>query len=279
MSRLLIIIPLMVLALVQVGCDNTVEPISADQVDTVALYGFLDMRSDKQVIRLEALRSTILSRSNDLEGVRVRSIAVGSGTFQEWRDSTATDDAGNPITLYVSDFTPQAGATYRLTVTRDDQVLAEATTDVPDAPGLLLDPVTGDENTLAQTVYLRDMDGAPERVVISYTVVDIDQSEPITIPVSYGRLSEQPVSQLNFDVTYWSDRFVVMNALGRDIDEVGVKLMRIEMTFDLPSPEWVDVASTNLTGGLGFFASVGRYTYSWPLDLESVTTMGWINAQ
>ena len=110
-------------------------------------------------------------------------------------------------------------------------------------------------------------------------VIDIDQSEPITVPVFYGRIAESPVTQLSFDVTYWSDLYVVMNALGRDIDEPGVRLQRIELSFDLPSPEWDDMDSSNLLGGLGFFGSVGRYSYSWALDDQSVATLGWIDVQ
>lgn len=279
MKRLLPIISLLLAVFIQAGCDNTVEPISADREDTVALYGVLDMRTNTQIIRLEALRSTILSQDDDLENIRVRSIVVGSGTFVEWRDSTGTDDAGNPVSLYVADFTPMAGARYRLTVMRDDVLLVDAFTDVPAAPGLLIDPARGDESSLAQTVYLRDMNGAPEGVTVSYTVIDVGQSEPTTIAVPYSRIVEQPVTQLNFDVTYFADRFVVMNALGRGIDEPGVQLRRVELTFDLPSTEWADAQSSNLPQGLGFFASVGRYSYSWTLDEQSVVTLGWINAQ
>ncbi len=279
MKRLFPTIALSLTVLVLAGCDNMVEPISADREDTVALYGFLDMRAATQVIRLEALRSTILNQEDDLENVRVRSIAVGSGTFVEWRDSTGTDDAGKPVSLYVADFAPAAGTRYRLTATRDDVVLAEAITDVPAAPGLWIDLARGDENSLAQTVILRDMHGVPERVTVSFTVIDPDQPEPLTIAVPYGPLVQQPVTELIFDVTYYADRFVVMNALGRDFDEPGVQLVRVELTFDLPSPEWGDVDSSNLLGGLGFFASVGRYSYSWILDEQSVETLGWINAQ
>jgi len=279
MRHFLVIISLLGCACVLSGCENTLEPLSADREDTIALYGILDMRSNQQVIRLEALRASILANDDELDGIRVRSIAIGSGTFQEWRDSLATDDAGNPITLFVSDFTPEAGTSYRLTVSRDQQLLAEAVTKVPAAPGLLLDPVTGDESSLSQTVYLRDMNGAPESVTISYSVIDIGASVPTTVDVSYGRIAEAPVTQLSFDVTYWSDRFVVVNALGRDIDEAGIKLTQIELSFDLPSPAWADAQSSNLLGGLGFFASVGRYSYTWPLDQQSVETMGWIDAQ
>jgi hypothetical protein len=273
------LISLFAAALVLGGCDNLVEPISESRTGSVAVYGVLDMRMEEQVIRLEALRSTILAESSELDDVTIRSIAVGEGSFQDWTRVDSTDSAGNPITLFVASFTPKAGTTYRVDVFRNGEVISEARTTIPSQPRLVLDPVIGDESTLSQTLYLAGLNGIPESLTVAYTVVDIDESDPVTVPVPYGRIVEQPVSQLNFDVTYFSDRFVVMNQLGRDIDESGVRLRRLEMSFDLISPEWNEINATNVTGGLGFFASVGRYTYSWALDDQSVSTIGWVNEQ
>ena len=274
-----IIISLFAAALVLSGCDNVVEPISEGQSESIAIYGLLDMRTDTQTIRLEALRSTILAQSTDLDGVSIRSIAVGTGAFQEWSKVDSTDSAGNSITLFTAAFTPEAGVTYRVDVSRNGQVISEAHTTIPPQPRLVLDPVIGDESTLSQTLYLLDINGTPEGLTVAYTVVDIDDGDPVTVPVAYGRIVDQPVSQLNFDVTYFSDRFIVMNQLGRDIDEAGVRLRRLEMSFDLPSSEWNDVGSPNVTSGLGFFASVGRYNYTWTLDDQSVSIIGWVNEQ
>jgi len=265
--------------LVLAGCDNVVEPVSSDRPESVAIYGLLDMRTDRQMVRLEALRSTILEQPGGLDSITVRSIAEGSGTFQTWTRLDSTDGVGNPVTLFEADFTPQAGTTYRVDVLRGETVLSQARTTIPPQPQIAFGPIGGDEFSLAQTLYLSGVNGAPEQARVTYTVVDIDATLPVPIPVSYGRLADGPVSDLNFDITYGSDRFVVMNQLRRDIDEVGVRFRGVTLSFDLPSPEWTDVEARNVTGGLGFFASVGRYSYTWILDDQTVSTMGWINAQ
>ncbi len=271
---------LLVLSLMLVSaCDNTVEPIAEDRIDAVAVYGFLDMRTDRQVVRLESLRSTILDQTPEAGDLRVRSIKVGTATFQEWSDSLATNEAGDPISVFVANFTPEAGAEYRLEVSRDGDIIAEARTLVPEQPRFLIDPAEGDEDNRTQTLYLLGINGAPEIVFVHYTVIDIGESEPETISVSYGRLSETPITEANLKVNYWSDRFNVMNQLGRDLDESGVQFRRIELSFDLPGPEWFNPTQTTVSSGLGFFGSVGQYRYTWDLDAETVAAMGWIDSQ
>lgn len=261
------------------GCDNVVEPISQERSESIAVYGLLDMRTDQQLIRLESLRSTILAQPDEQEGITVRSIAVGSGTFQSWQRVDSTDIDGTPILLFGADFMPEPGTTYRVDVFRNGNLISEARTTIPPRPNVAFGPVGGEGRSLSQTLYMTSLNGAPEEVSLSYTVVDIDETLPITVPVAYGRLSEQPVSELQFNASYGSDRFIVMNRLGRDIDEAGVRFRGLELSFDIPSPEWTSTGATDVTGGLGFFASVGRYTYSWPLEDQIVSALGWIDEQ
>lgn len=261
------------------GCNNVVEPISGERSESMAIYGLMDMRTDRQFLRLEPLRSTILAQPNDLEDISVRSIAVGTGTFQPWERVDTTDVDGSPIILYAANFVPEAGRTYRVDVLREGNSIAQARTTVPARPNIALGPVSGDEQTLVQTLFVSSLNGAPEQVSVSYTVVDIDDTLPVTVPVAYGRLADQPVSEVQFDVSYGTDRLIVMNRLGRDIDEVGVRFQGLELSFDLPSPEWTNTGSVSTTGGLGFFASVGRYSYSWTLDNRTLSALGWIDEQ
>ena len=237
------------------------------------------MRTDRQILRLEALRSTILEQSQGLDGVEVRSIEEGTGTFQRWTRVDSTDIDGQPITLFVADLLPDAGTTYRVDVLRGDAVLSQARTTIPARPRLTIGPVEEDDSARSQTLYLTEVNGAPEHVQVNYTVVDIGEVQPVSLPVAYGRLADAPVSDVNVTISYSTDRFVVMNQLRRDIDEVGVRFRGISLSFDLPSPEWIDVQSDNVTDGLGFFASVGRYSYTWTLSDETVTSLGWINEQ
>ena len=273
------IIASIVWVLVCAGCDNVVDPIASDRNGSVAIYGVLDMRTERQLLRLEALRSTIEEAPGGLDGIAVRSVDEGTGVTQDWALLDSTDRSGTPITLFEAFFNPRESATYRVEVYRSDSVLSYARTTIPTRPVLTTGSVVGDSSQLAQSIHLSDINGIPERAQVAYTVIDSSQSLPVTIPVAYGRLATQPVSDLTFDVVYGSDRFVVMAQLGREMDDEGVRFHGLSLTFDLPSPEWTNVQVDNVAGGLGFFGAVGRYSYTWTLEDEVVAAIGWINEQ
>lgn len=270
---------LLAVLLTLTACENTVEPVVEDADVRFAVYGFLDMRTDRQVVRVESLRPTILAEGGSLEGVLVTAVEEGTGTRHVFRDSVATDAEGSSVSLFVASFLPKAGRAYRLEVARPGEPATLARTVLPEMPLLQFEPAAGTEATLAQTLYLIGVNGAPEATTVYYTVVPPGGEEPVTIPVNYGRLSTGPVSDLNFPVHFFSDRYIVMDALGLDVDVPGVRLLKLELSFDLPSTEWSQVQPRNIERGHGFFASVGRYRYTWLLDRPSVQTLGWIDIQ
>lgn len=261
------------------ACDNVVEPVSEDVQSRYVVYGVLDMRSERQVLRIEALRPTILSAEDDLDNVRVVLSDTETGQRVEFRDSLAARSDGEPIHLFVADIVPESGRTYRLDIARPGEPGTVATTTVPDSPVLHRDAAMGDENTLSQTLYVVGVNAAPENVTVSYTVALPGGEEEVTVPVSYGRLTDSAVADLVFPVKYYADRFVVMNMLGLDVDDTGIRLRRVEVQVDIPSLEWRQALPNNITRGHGFFASVGRYSFSWRLDAASVSTLGWIDEQ
>ncbi|MDA0378641.1 MAG: hypothetical protein O3C45_02735 [Bacteroidetes bacterium] len=276
MKRLLLILSF---ALVLAACDNTVDPVLEDADVRYAVHGFLDMRTDRQILRIESLRPTILAEAGAMVGVDVVVAEEGTGVRHVFRDSSATASDGSPLTLFVASFRPQAGRTYRLEAGRPGELPLVATTRIPMAPTLQFGNVTGTLENLEQVLFLTGIEGVPEGVTMYYTVTPPAQDDRVTIPVRYGRLASGPVSDLNFSVSYTSDRFVVMNALRLNSDTPGVRLGRIEMSVDLPSPEWRLVQPGNIQRGHGQFASVGRYRYSWRLDRPSVEILGWIDEQ
>ena len=273
------LIPILSLLLLLTACENAVEPVVEDAEVRYAVYGFLDMRTDHQVIRVEALRPTILAEGDELDGVQVMVVEEGTGTRHLFRDSTGVATDGSPVSLFVADFVPTAGRNYRLEVGRPDESPTVATTRVPEVPILQFGLTTGTADDLSQILYLISVNGAPEAVTLFYTVLVPGEDDPVTIPINYGRLVQSPVSDLNFPVEYFSDRYIIMNTLRLDADTPGVRLQKIEMSLDLPSVEWTRVQPGNILRGHGFFASVGRYRYTWQLDRPSVEILGWIDGQ
>lgn len=272
-------VPIILAVLLLTACENTVEPVVEDAEVRYAVYGFLDMRTERQVIRVESLRPTILSEGTVLEDVQVTVIEEGTGMRTSFRDSMATAEDGSPVSLFVADLTLLPGRSYRLEVTRPGELPTVARTRIPATPVLQFGQTTGSVADLAQTLYLLGVNGAPEAATIYYTVVAPTVEDPVTVPVNYGRLTTTPVADLSFPVNYFLDRFIVMNALQLNLDVPGVRFLRLEMSFDLPSEEWGQVEPRNIDRGHGFFASVGRYHYSWLLDRQSVETLGWIDEQ
>lgn len=270
---------LLAAALLLTACDNTVEPVVQDAEVRYAVYGFLDMRAPRQVIRVEPLRPTILAEDTSLDGVQVTVIEEGTGMRHVFRDSSSVDQDGYPVSLFVAEFTPLAGKFYRLEVARPGERPTVARTNLPPSPVLQFGQTTGTASDLSQTLFLQRIEGAPESATVYYTVVAPDKEDPVTVQVNYGRLSTAPVSELNFEVNYFLDRFAVMNTLGLDLGEPGVRLQRIELSFDLPSAEWAQVEPRNIERGHGFFASVARYRYTWQLERPAVEILGWIDEQ
>ena len=273
------LIPILSVLLLLTACDNTVEPVVEDAEVRYAVYGFLDMRTHHQVIRVEALRPTILTEGDELDGVQVTVVEEGTGTRHLFRDSTGVAADGSPVSLFVADFVPTPGRNYRLQVGRPNESPTVATTQVPEVPILQFGLTTGTADDLSQVLYLISVNGAPEAVTLFYTVLVPGEDDPVTIPINYGRLVQSPVSDLNFPVEYFSDRYIIMNTLRLDADTPGVRLQKIEMSLDLPSVEWTRVQPDNIQRGHGFFGSVGRYRYTWQLDRPSVEILGWIDGQ
>ena len=278
MNRLRTIAVVLMLAALA-ACDNVVEPVSEGVQSRYVVYGVLDMRSDQQVFRIEALRPTILAEDDGLDGVRVVLSDTETGQRVGFRDSVVTRSDADPIHLFVADFLPESGRTYSLDISRSGELGTVATTAVPETPVLLRDEALGDVSTLSQTVYVVGVNARPENVTVIYTVALPGGEEERKVPVSYGRITEAAVGDLVFPIKYYADRFVVMNMLGLDVDEPGVRLRRIDLQVDIPSKEWGQTLPNNITRGHGFFASVGRYSFTWRLDDASVSTLGWIDEQ
>jgi len=261
------------------GCDNTVEPIADTSGDAFAVFGFLDMRSDHQVIRVESLRPTILASGTSLVGVSVTTSNELTGQRVVWTDSAGVDEDGLPVTLFTASFRPEPGARYRLEVRGDGDAATTATTQIPEAPTFYTDPAVGDESSLSQRVYMQNLPGPPQGLSMNYTVVDIGQEIPVTIPVSYGDSGSSTSSGWALDVLLFSDRFVVMRGLNRDIGDQGIALRNLRLAVQVPSAEWNAPPESNIHRGHGFFGSVGYYTYQWRLDSQSVGVIGWLDEQ
>ena len=274
-------VALMAVLFVLAGCENTIEPI-VDDIDDYAVYGYLDMRTDRQVLRVEALRPTLLASGDDLDrvaDVSVVTIDLTSGQRIEWADSSGFDDDGGPVTFFTAGFRPLEGHEYRLSVGGSGGTLLSANTTIPTAPVFYRDELTGTIDDFAQPAFLQGLTSAPQQLHVEYTVINIGEETPVTIPVSYGNQGFASNDGWVFTVNYHSDQYVVMRDLGRDLGEPGIRFRKIAVSFAVPSTEWQQTPGSNISNGLGFFGSLAHYQYNWQLDARAVELFGWIDEQ
>ncbi|MDA0684103.1 MAG: hypothetical protein O3A57_06715 [Bacteroidetes bacterium] len=269
---------LFALVFILIGCDNTIEPI-VDDVTGYAVYGYLDMRTERQVIRVEALRPILLASSGDLGDLSVTSYDNNTGQHFEWTDSSAFDNSGVPITLFTAHFRPLEGHEYSLIVEGSGGTALEATTTIPTAPIFYSDELRGTIENLTQPVFLQGIAVPPQDLRVEYTMINVGEEDPVTIPVSYGNQGFALNEGWTFNVNYYSDQYVVMRQLGRDLGEPGIRFKKLALSFAVPSIEWQEAPGSNILNGHGFFGSVAGYQYEWRLDAAGVELLGWIDEQ
>ncbi len=271
---------LMVGSVILTACENTIDPFNEDGDTSYAIHGILDMKLDRQYVRVEALRPTVLSELQDMEGVRVFSTDLDGGTLVVWSDSLVTLDDGSTAYLYYADFRPVAGHTYQLHVGRSDEVGASARTTVPETPVFYLDPTRGDTLDLKQKIYLVDVQEQPQQLTVQYTVLDVDSEVPQTIDIFYGEAGSSSAVGWEFDVRLATDRFIIMGILNRSIEDKNVRLRNLGFSLTIESEEWARVLDpVNLDSAYGFFGSVGHYEFFWHLDSQSIVTIGYVDDQ
>ncbi|MDA1028077.1 MAG: hypothetical protein O3B41_03370 [Bacteroidetes bacterium] len=262
------------------GCENTIDPIADEGKDTFAIYGYLDMRSSLQKVRVELLRPTVLSEPLSVDGYQVSSIDQNDGTFQIWKDSMVVLSNGGVGNLFVSKFQPQLGHVYSLIVSRNGVTGAEAIVELPKQPEVFVEPSVGDSLDLSQRIALLGATDKPTAVYLLYEVIPPDDSGVKVIRVAYGDPGAASARGWEFDVNLTSDRYVIMNGLGLNIKTKGVIVRRVSMEMTLFSKEWGSIGKeTNLKRAHGFLASVGVFEHTWQLDSVTLGKMGFLNGQ
>lgn len=262
------------------GCENSIDPIADEGENAFAVFGYLDMRVPTQKVRVELLRPTILSDPISLEGVQVSTIDRNNGTFQIWRDSSVVLDDGSAGVVYVAQFRPELGHTYSLLISRNDKLVAEAIAELPIKPAVTVATAVGDSLNVTQHLTFLELTDQPVALFVLYEVIPPDDSGVDLVRVGYGNPRMATVGGWEFDIDLSTDRFAILNALGLNVGTKDVKLKKVSMEMTLFSKEWSQPEKgDNLEHLIGFFASVGVFEHSWTLNSETVTKMGFVDAQ
>lgn len=275
---LLAAVPLIFLS----ACDNTVDPFSPTGSQPFAVFGYLDTAADTQFIRVTDVRRdpaaalTAATIVEPDERPRVTTTDVDTGNRIIWRDSLITLDDGAPGLLYFAPFSPRPGVTYRLEITDDASSTTRGFTTIPTSEIIHVEPPRRDGfGDLHQEIFWRDV-GAPTGLALQYRVRTLPTRTESTVTIPYTDLGASSTTGWRVDVRLERDRFLVRRRLEEAVGDTVLVLLSIGMTLDVPSIEWVDAEeASNIENGTGFFASVGRFFETWPLDSTAVRRLGY----
>ena len=132
-----------ILSGVLLGCTDSVDPV-IDSGHAYTLYGFLDAHADTQAVRVFAIEGTLdLIRPAPL-GAEAISTELESGTQHQWQETIVEFTNGRFGHVYWAAFRSAYGKTYRLEMTRSDDVQSSVEVTVPPVVDpILLDPTLG----------------------------------------------------------------------------------------------------------------------------------------
>ena len=273
------------------GCDETFSPF-VEEDRYFSIYGYLDTASDRQMVRVVPLRTTFADPGTDELDVEVRSIEIGSGDVVVWRDSVVTFNDGSVGHVFIGDFRPYPGWTYRFEVERPDGKITSAETTVPLPSNVEISDVPLNQAIATQMVRWSDIPIQPFRVEVWYRFLT-SPSRPFDHAVLiYGNEDNRvglPVGddEWEIQVTLSGDREDALDGAGLPSDAEPFLLavgMRLTMTDDAwRPPDGIfnpDVlvqpgAFSNVENGFGFFGSLNQYTVEWTLPDQVIENMGY----
>jgi hypothetical protein len=227
------------LALALGACSEGVDPtVGTDEVFT--LYGYLDPTADRQSIRVVPIAERLDAETPDAIDAAVTATDLASGETVAFRDSLVTFPDGARGFVFVADWTPGFGRTYRVEAVRaEDGKAASAVVETPEAVNATLAPPI---STLDDLVYPVLFGQAPNvfatEILISARESAASDTTVYRIPYPEGR------SEVGPDGTVVEIPFV---SIVRDflIDRglfAQLELLELELRAFVANDEW-DVPS------------------------------------
>ena len=139
LPRSLHILFIVCLAAALSGCDNSLEPIN-EETGIFAIYGFLDLKEQKQYIRVRDLNLPFTREATETidATVTLHNLTLGTSTLLE-SERRAHQDVYQHNFLFSDSVFPDHE--YRLVVERSDGVTVEAITRTPTMPEPVTEPM------------------------------------------------------------------------------------------------------------------------------------------
>ncbi|MGB3542054.1 hypothetical protein [Rubrivirga sp.] len=173
------------------GCSDAFDP-RAETDLAFAVFGALDGRESRQVLRVKDLRAPL----NDIASLPppiVTSTELTSGRETAWRDSLVVLEDGSTDRVAIADLEVAAGDVHRIEVVRDDGARSVSTVTLGD-PAVQIDSISA-APTFRVFLSLRDLVGRATEGTVRYSVQRADGSGafdlvvPTRIPLGDPALS------------------------------------------------------------------------------------------
>jgi hypothetical protein len=235
----------------------------------------INAKADTHAVRVFEIQSEIrLVRPEPIDAA-VTTTLLQTGETQVWQDSVVQLADGDYRHVYWAMFTPAAGETYRLAVTRSDGATTSAMTTVP--PPVTLEVLEPDTTVVSQAIMPLLVRGSPPalpRIDVEYNMIGFrpDATVPIFLPITLnyaGRPTKQADGWL-LEIDLLADFRTIVEIVNEQEGE-GVEVIELrEITVDVHvgDENWVSPAVvfdpdllvepgtfSNVENGFGFFGA------------------------
>jgi hypothetical protein len=282
-------LPLLLLALLVVACEDTIVNPFIDDDRFFSIYGALDTGAFPQMIRVVPIRDRIGIGETEIDA-RVTTTAREDGVTVVWSDSLIQYKDGSLGHVFHAPFRPIPGWTYDIAVERSDGATTRATTTIPFPPNVQIDDPSG-ISIISQRVVWNDIDYNPYRVEIYYRFFNEEEPQNLfqTALLTYRRDRFGKLTDDGWEVIVglMADKEAVMEQLGFIAEAmpmlvgIGIRLTMADDQWRPPDgvfdPEVLVQPGTfsNVENGFGFFGSLNQFTAEWTLSSDVTRILGY----
>lgn len=266
------------------GCDE--EVVDATKTSRpFTLYGYLDPRSDVQVVRVFPIQHMLEQVGPEPLDAQVRFFDLEEEVVYSSRDSVVAYPSGEHGHLYNAHFRPRHGSTYRVEVTRSDGETSAARVTVPsevaieeENPFVTLS-LEGPTPLPHLPIFVRGEPTWLATVTAIYDVqiVELDHAHR-QIRIAYDFHQEQVPGGWRVALNLASDFEYIMDRLSREfggvVREYAVEFLRLRFQADVVNEGWYPPTGnfdadllvepgvmSNVENGFGFIGSGYKVTY------------------
>ncbi len=263
---------LIFLMLPALGCEEDPKPFLGSE-EPYTVYGFLNPRNDRQIVRVTPLAGSIGQIGVGAEEATVRTVHVSSGETRIWKDSTVTFSNEREGIVFFSDFTPEYEETYRLEVIRADGATSRVEVTVPKDITIRRLP---DSDALAPRFFLEGTLPNLVKAGVQYGTYALQPQQPITldaisfpVAVSYKERAEEASEGWEYEVNYRNDYFEIQEAFENScFSKQFISVLNIRFDFFVGDDGWVPPGGvfdaellvspglfSNIENGFGYFGA------------------------